>query len=384
MASSSTTMIDLTEEEEEEEDKKIAAKNDDVEVFEIVVDSEDDSEDEVIIVTTPYLPIVATATAASTAAVIGSSNTYSTSNSDYELALKLASKEQAAAAAASSTSTSNRDYELALKIASKEQPSGNVMQSQYLPSKRQRGAPFDCKICLEDQLSSFKGYSIDACKHRFCISCLTELVKSAINSASATTIKIICPEDKCNCTLSVSSDIRFILQDNPVCWKEYSEKANLCALEAEVANQNSDTRRCPSQRCNFIFVFTASTAAEGTRFDCPSCSEQFCLQCGANDGKVGPAHVGSTCYERKEELTQKIEERRKFQEWQTENNQADTRFNELMTQERKRGTTKACPKCNTPITKNGGCSHMTCTNCRSHFSWEGGENGGPKLMPGSR
>jgi hypothetical protein len=32
--------------------------------------------------------------------------------------------------------------------------------------------------------------------------------------------------------------------------------------------------------------------------------------------------------------------------------------------------TRACPTCDAPIEKNGGCSHMNCWKCDSHFNWE--------------
>ncbi|KAM7206444.1 hypothetical protein V8F20_002793 [Naviculisporaceae sp. PSN 640] len=35
-------------------------------------------------------------------------------------------------------------------------------------------------------------------------------------------------------------------------------------------------------------------------------------------------------------------------------------------------TTKPCPKCEAPIEKNKGCSHMTCTRCGFHFCWDCG------------
>ena len=33
------------------------------------------------------------------------------------------------------------------------------------------------------------------------------------------------------------------------------------------------------------------------------------------------------------------------------------------------GNTKPCPQCKAPIQKNGGCNHMHCTICGSHFDW---------------
>lgn len=34
--------------------------------------------------------------------------------------------------------------------------------------------------------------------------------------------------------------------------------------------------------------------------------------------------------------------------------------------------TKPCPKCHTPIDKNGGCVHMVCSLCHTAFCWKCG------------
>ncbi len=31
---------------------------------------------------------------------------------------------------------------------------------------------------------------------------------------------------------------------------------------------------------------------------------------------------------------------------------------------------KPCPNCFSPIEKNGGCHHMTCTQCGVHYCWD--------------
>ena len=34
------------------------------------------------------------------------------------------------------------------------------------------------------------------------------------------------------------------------------------------------------------------------------------------------------------------------------------------------GYVKPCPRCFCPIEKNGGCHHMYCTHCHTHFCWD--------------
>ena len=222
--------------------------------------------------------------------------------------------------------------------------------------KRKR---FSCGICLEGNLESYTGYSMNACQHRFCISCLTELVGSAVDSSTAasSTLKIKCPHEACHCTLSLS-DVEYILRYNPVMWNKYSIQVNLCQLESQVVDRGSHMRRCPARNCNFIFEFQPGKGTEGTPFDCPLCHESFCLKCGANGGKVGPSHPRLTCLERQQQLEKEEKERRLLEAWRVENSQADERFQQLLQSERQKGVTKPCPECKAPITKNGGCNHM--------------------------
>ena len=233
--------------------------------------------------------------------------------------------------------------------------------------KRKKSHHFSCGICLDDEVPSCHGYNLDGCRHRFCLSCLRELIQTSMQSKST---DVHCPHDKCHSTLNLM-DIRFILRDRPWEFEEYANLAAMSRLEEEAADEGSDTRRCPAERCNYMFVFVPGAGTEGRLFTCPQCTASFCLQCGANDQKVGPAHPGKSCFDRKEQLQQEAEERRKFEAWQKENSEADAKFNELMEKEGKAGRTLPCPNCKAPITKNGGCHHMHCSKCKTNFNWSG-------------
>ena len=251
--------------------------------------------------------------------------------------------------------------------------------NQYLvamtmaPPKRKRGHSFRCSICLEDDLEGFKGYTLP-CNHRFCIECLGDMVKASSNELgglqSSATSNIGCPDPKCNNTLS-HSDIQHIFRDDRASWNEYSQKASLAMIEHQAASDDGDLRRCPADRCNYVFAFVQGDSRR--HFDCPSCQSSFCLQCDANEGRVGPAHPSMTCDDRKERLEKKAEEKRKFELWKVENSKADERFQELVRKEQSEGKSRTCPKCKRVITKNGGCDHMYCVACKTHFSWKTGE-----------
>lgn len=233
-----------------------------------------------------------------------------------------------------------------------------------------RKRTFGCSICLEDDILASYGYTLP-CDHRFCLPCLSALIKTNISApGSAASSNIVCPADKCTTSVSLT-DVQYILRSDPKTFQLYAQVANMTTLESEATDTSSHTRRCPAANCTFIFVYKPGNGAEGRRFKCPDCRARFCLQCGANGGKVGPAHKGVSCADRKEQLDQEEKERKKFEAWKKENSQADRRFTELLSKEQRAGKTLPCPKCGIPITKNGGCNHMHCQACKTDFNWKG-------------
>lgn len=233
-----------------------------------------------------------------------------------------------------------------------------------------RKRTFSCSICLDDDIPASYGYTLP-CDHRFCLPCLSVLIKTNISApGSAASSNIVCPADKCNTSVSLT-DVQYILRSDPKAFQLYAQVANMTTLESEATDTSSDTRRCPAANCNFIFVYTPGNGVEGRRFKCPDCRARFCLQCGANGGKVGPAHKDMSCADRKEQLDREEEERKTFEAWKKENSLADRRFTELLSKEKRAGKTLPCPKCGIPITKNGGCNHMHCAACKTDFNWKG-------------
>ena len=230
---------------------------------------------------------------------------------------------------------------------------------------------FDCSVCLE-RVSWIDGIKLESCHHLFCSECLKGFVSSKISHKAVVDLK--CPNVSCRMPLQ-TNDIRactFQLRDIRL-WQEYEELATQAfldkAADALSATQwsSESIRRCPAERCNFIFQFEPDPHT-GKLFICPECDNSFCLNCPVADHKVGPAHDGG-CRSVLRAVQQSAEKKRKLEAWKQLNQQADARFNELLARERARGITKPCPSCNAPITKNRGCDHMRCTRCQATFNW---------------
>jgi hypothetical protein len=90
---------------------------------------------------------------------------------------------------------------------------------------------------------------------------------------------------------------------------------------------------CPSSTCK-----DGAFMADGNLFTCQTCKFRYCFDCNV------PFHEGERC---QEFLDRTKEDRRKTLEI-------------AQSLETLKSTTKACPKCKSPIEKNNGCDHMSC------------------------
>ncbi|GIX67342.1 probable pre-mRNA-splicing factor ATP-dependent RNA helicase DEAH9 [Caerostris darwini] len=107
--------------------------------------------------------------------------------------------------------------------------------------------------------------------------------------------------------------------------------------------------RCCAEDCCHDIVLDDICRALGDdpakiKLNCPLCQNDICVKCNV------VYHQGFTC-----DMYQgsKNDPDYSFKVWQK--NSEDC---------------KRCPKCNTAIQKSGGCDHMTCQSCNSHFCWQ--------------
>jgi Zinc finger, C3HC4 type (RING finger) len=60
-----------------------------------------------------------------------------------------------------------------------------------------RKRTLDCSICIEDDIPAVYGYTL-SCQHRFCLPCLSTMIKSNIEGSGTTaTCTLECPAPKC-------------------------------------------------------------------------------------------------------------------------------------------------------------------------------------------
>ena len=261
------------------------------------------------------------------------------------------------------------------------------------------GKTFDCGICFENHIEYYRGYKMSNCGHIYCMECLHGYVTSKVSEKSTMASQIPCPNTDCHVVLTVS-DIRACSYEigDVKLWHKYQEYSTESYLNSAIQSKDVPYRRCPSERCNYIFQFdepkpTAEEEYEGRGavgdgfslppilqgqlFECPECNSRYCLNCPVvgGRGKVGPAHDDTTTYNDRccqnvlETIRQSEEKQRLLELWKQENSQVDVKFQQLLQSERSTGTTKPCPNCKMTITKNGGCDHMNCTNCHTRFNW---------------
>lgn len=186
---------------------------------------------------------------------------------------------------------------------------------------------FYCQICLENVRRS-DGHRLVACGHEFCKMCISGFLESRIREGRV--LDISCPhlggddDEDCSALVSVEDIGGLLSAEQLHKYERFVQK-----------RQDPSVRDCP--KCGHL---TEGGSERQPQLTCKLCQHVFCYV-------HSDAHPGFTC--RRYERQQRQEER-----------QARAAI---------ASTARPCPGCNTPIQKNGGCNHMTCSQCSAHFCW---------------
>eukprot|EP01098_Paradermamoeba_levis_P017098 TRINITY_DN959_c0_g2_i1.p1 TRINITY_DN959_c0_g2~~TRINITY_DN959_c0_g2_i1.p1 ORF type:complete len:519 (+),score=148.78 TRINITY_DN959_c0_g2_i1:68-1624(+) len=184
-----------------------------------------------------------------------------------------------------------------------------------------------CLICYDD--IEPKDLLFIACGHTFCAPCWNKYLSLKIQEGEA--IGITCMATKCGCIVPEEIVQRTVPD-------EIYQRYTLFIAKGFV-DTHPNFKWCPSGKCgNCVF-----SEFINEKVACCTCGFKFCFLCNSE------AHVPATC-EMMKRWEQKSKDDSETKKWLVVN-------------------TKDCPKCNSPIEKNGGCQHMTCRKCTHEFCW---------------
>ncbi|KAL4501745.1 hypothetical protein ABPG73_019882 [Tetrahymena malaccensis] len=200
-----------------------------------------------------------------------------------------------------------------------------------------------CQICYEQKNLE----RLDQCGCLFCKECILEYI---VNFCSQFEV-LCCPNHKDNpITLEDSYEIINCIEQDTIIEKKINDKID------GWKNLQDQLKfiRCPTANCDSFFG-RVYKLPNGTYLDqsipqnirCSECYQSFCLlKTDARDKNsfVHECHQGNC-----------------------ENFQINQQYIEQMLLNE---NGRYCPTCKAPIIKNGGCDHMTCKSCGTHFCWK--------------
>jgi len=183
-----------------------------------------------------------------------------------------------------------------------------------------------CPICFDDVTSPFRL----GCGHIYCGPCIRNCLISAIEGGQ---FPLLCIGDEMRCSqpIALPTIERFL----PVASFTQLLEA---AAETYIKQNTSTMKYCETPGCTQIYQATPENEAQALQ--CPSCFTELCSGCSKEP------HQGVSCKDSARNKDWNVDD-----EWM-----------------RAQGIRK-CPSCSALMEKNGGCNHMTCSNCRTHICW---------------
>jgi len=180
--------------------------------------------------------------------------------------------------------------------------------------------PISCISCRD---SNIPGYELP-CSHAQCISCMTRLLRVALNDSSLLPLMY--------CGLPIDIHVAKALLSGEACQKLFSRQA-----EIEAKNK----MYCP-QCASFINLDYVDNS-ESSVLNC-GCGVVLCTLCRSLQ------HQGVSC--------------------QDNNSRSDLSQDTLVLSLAKENKWQQCPGCSIVIELVSGCNHITCNNCRTDFCYQ--------------
>ncbi|CAE6542390.1 unnamed protein product [Rhizoctonia solani] len=225
----------------------------------------------------------------------------------------------------------SEDALLALKMQEEFDAEDQLLTELAAEEPEQSKNVFDCGICFE-MFHTGALAEMEGCDHKYCRECMRDYIKSKLGSRNFPILCPTCHAAKDGRQGSVGQDLVEMIGLDEQEYATYVE-LSLASLSTMV-----HCRKC--QRA--AFVMRADLESE-TEITCPlpDCDYKWCKNCN----KPIEGEEKHSC-------------------------DGTTELRDLMASE----GWKECPGCKTPISRNEGCYHMTCTTpgCNSHFCYRCG------------
>ncbi|ETV99616.1 hypothetical protein H310_08267 [Aphanomyces invadans] len=181
---------------------------------------------------------------------------------------------------------------------------------QQLPTCDAPPPPVECVVCL-DVVEAAGCATCDRCPMQCCGPCLETYLSMKISQDR--TAHLPCPS--CGAALRAEILERFL-------------SPSMAASVRELEQNSFKCPKCKEQE------FT-STWYSQRRLTCIQCTSSWCIDCSQTYHYFATTRCSDST----------------FRKWRAKN------------------SVKSCPRCKRFIEKNGGCNHMTCTQCRFEFCW---------------
>jgi len=232
-----------------------------------------------------------------------------------------------------------------------------ILRSKNDSRTKLGGTHETCEICLAEIAEDDEMLGL-RCGHSYCSTCWHGYLSTELggNLGGRRAIRTACPDP--SCTELVTTEL--LQRVAPALRLRFDEHL----LDAFVGGNRGIMRWCPGPDCRRIAIKPRDGilnvgfgCSNGNTMFCggkDGCGGRFCFLCG------GEPHGGLCPVEALQaQGNQEQNEEGPNNPLATETPDVPNPVNPI----------QRCPKCKSPIEKNGGCNHMTCTQCSCHFCW---------------
>eukprot|EP01113_Clastostelium_recurvatum_P005800 TRINITY_DN12601_c0_g1_i2.p2 TRINITY_DN12601_c0_g1~~TRINITY_DN12601_c0_g1_i2.p2 ORF type:complete len:348 (+),score=71.39 TRINITY_DN12601_c0_g1_i2:110-1153(+) len=189
----------------------------------------------------------------------------------------------------------------------------------------------ECSVCFE----ACQLVRLTSCGHAFCEECLVSWLVAQLEGGQP-----VCPHQACKRDVCFHDMQKFVAARDPAAFARYDRTITQQAL-----SRDPEWMWC--QRCGsggFGFDRSGETACSDRM--CPDCDYSVCTEC------LLPGHAGVTC----------------AKNWEVVSDN-DASVDEVRYAKYFKRFARNCPQCTAPTERSGGCSHMTCRECKHQWCW---------------